>query len=365
MNRNQETGSPLISPNPSSREGNGRLKFCLVGCGRISERHFEAMQHIESAEIVACSDIDVDRLSEIAERYAIKNTFTDYKKMVTEIKPDALIICSPSGLHSEMGVFAAENKIHVITEKPMSINLKQADELIKACDSNGVQLFVVKQNRLNQPIQLLKKAIDKNRFGRIFSVNATVRWTRPQSYYDMSKWRGTWEFDGGAFLNQASHYFDLISWLVGPVESVMAFTATLNHQIEVEDIGAGLIKFRNGAIGNIEVTMNTFPKNLEGSITVMGEYGTAKIGGVAVNKIEHWDFKDYDDDDRFVSEVATIPPNIYGFGHTGFLSNVVDVLLGRAKPKIDGRDGRKSLEIILAMYESAKTGKKISLPFGV
>lgn len=340
-----------------------KITFCLIGCGRISARHFEAVETIENAEIIACCDIDEDLAIQSAEKYKIKKHYTDYKKMLQSEKPNCVLICSPSGLHPEMGIFAAENKINVITEKPMGINLTQADALIKACDDNNVKLFVVKQNRLNQPVQLLKKAIDKGRFGRIFSVNATVRWTRPQSYYDLSKWRGTWEFDGGAFLNQASHYFDLLYWLIGPVESVMATTATVNHNIEVEDIGAGIIKFRNGTIGTIEVTMNTFPRNWEGSVTVMGEFGTAKIGGVAVNKIDHWEFKDYDDDDRYVDNLDTNPPSVYGFGHLGFLSNVVDVLRNNGTPGTDGRDGRKSLEIILAMYESAKLGKKISLPF--
>lgn len=340
-----------------------KIKFTLIGCGRISSRHFEAVELIPNAEIIACCDIIEERAQEFAQKYKVSKTYTDYKEMLDNEKMDAVIITSPSGLHPEMGIEAAKRKIHVITEKPMGINLSQADALIKACDDNKVQLFVVKQNRLNPSIQLLKKAIDKGRFGRIFSANATVRWTRPQSYYDLAKWRGTWEFDGGAFLNQASHYFDLMYWLIGPVDSVMAYTATLNHQIEVEDMGTGIIKFRNGALGTIEVTMNTFPRNLEGSITVMGEYGTVKIGGIAVNKIEHWEFKDYDDDDRLVNETTTSPTSVYGFGHTGFLTNVVEVLQGKAEPKTDGRDGRKSLEIILAMYESARLGKKIALPF--
>lgn len=339
------------------------VKFGLIGCGRISAKHFEAIELIPDAEIVACCDIIEERAVEAATKYKVAKYYTDYKLMLDTEQLDAVLITSPSGLHPEMGIEAANRKINVITEKPMGINLKQADELIKACDKNNVFLFVVKQNRLNPSIQLLKKAIEKGRFGRIFSVNATVRWARPQSYYDHAKWRGTWEFDGGAFLNQASHYFDLLYWLIGPVESVMAFTATLNHKIEVEDMGTGIIKFRNGALGTVEVTMNTFPRNLEGSITVMGENGTVKIGGIAVNKVDNWEFKDYDDDDRLVAESATSPTSVYGFGHTGFLTNVVEVLQGKSQPKTDGRDGRKSLEIILAMYESSKVGTKIALPF--
>jgi UDP-N-acetyl-2-amino-2-deoxyglucuronate dehydrogenase len=244
----------------------------------------------------------------------------------------------------------------------MGIDLKSADALVNACDDNQVELFVVKQNRLNPSIQLLKKAIDKGRFGRLFSANATVRWTRPQNYYDLAKWRGTWEFDGGAFMNQASHYFDLIQWLMGPVESVMSFTSTLNHKIETEDMGTGIIRFRNGALGTVEVTMNTFPKNLEGSITIMGENGTVKIGGIAVNQIDYWEFKDYDDDDKLIQTAKTDPKSVYGFGHLGFLQNVVDALRGEDVPNTDGRSGRKSLELILAMYQSAKNGKKIALP---
>ena len=338
------------------------IKFGLIGCGRISGKHFEAIAKIENAEIVACCDIIKQKAQTASEQYDIKTIYTDYKKMLSDEQLDAVLICTPSGLHPEMGIEAANNKINVVTEKPMAINLKSADTLVKACDDNRVKLFVVKQNRLNPAIQLLKKAIDKGRFGRLFSANATVRWTRPQSYYDMAKWRGTWEFDGGAFMNQASHYLDLIQWLMGPVDSVMAFTATLNHTIETEDQGAGLIHFRNGAIGVVEVSMNTFPRNYEGSITVMGEYGTVKIGGVAVNKVDHWEFKDYDDDDKLIEAAATNPTNIYGFGHLGYLQNVVDTLLGKAKPDTDGRSGRKSLELILAMYHSAKNGRKIALP---
>jgi len=338
------------------------IKFCLIGCGRISEKHLLSLQELGGNEVVGICDLEEIRLRETAKKYQISNTYYDYQKMLVDLKPDAVIICSPSGLHAEMGIFAAQHRIHVITEKPMSINLEQADRLIQACEKKQVHLFVVKQNRLNYPIQLLKKAIDKNRFGRIFNVNATVRWTRPQSYYDSSKWRGTWELDGGAFLNQASHYFDLLYWLIGPVGSVMAFTATLNHQIEVEDVGVGILHYLSGCLGVIEVTLNTYPHNWEGSITVLGEFGSVKVGGVAVNKIEHWVFKDYDDDDKQIEQANLLPQSIYGVGHLPFLRNVIEVLQGKTEPIIDGIDGRKSLEIILAMYKSAQTGQKIDLP---
>jgi UDP-N-acetyl-2-amino-2-deoxyglucuronate dehydrogenase len=275
---------------------------------------------------------------------------------------DAVAICTPSGLHPQHGVLAARAGKHVICEKPMAISLAGADELVHACDDAGVQLFVVKQNRLNAPIQLLKRALDKGRFGRLYLANTTVRWTRPQEYYDQAPWRGTWEFDGGAFMNQASHYVDLIQWLVGPVESVMAKTATLARRIEAEDTGVAILKFRSGAIGVIEVTMLTYPKNLEGSVTLLGEKGTVKVGGTAVNKVESWQFADYDDDDKLIDTASYTPPNVYGFGHEGYYRNVLAVLRGEASPETDGRAGRKSLELILGMYESAKTGREIPLP---
>jgi UDP-N-acetyl-2-amino-2-deoxyglucuronate dehydrogenase len=262
-------------------------------------------------------------------------------------------------------VLAARAGKHVICEKPMAITLPAADALVRECDEAGVQLFVVKQNRLNPPIQLLKRALDKGRFGKIYLANTTVRWTRPQEYYDQAPWRGTSEMDGGAIMNQASHYVDLIQWLVGPVETIMAKTATLARRIETEDTGIAILRFRSGALGVIEVTMLTYPRNLEGSVTILGERGTVKVGGTAVNRVEHWLFADYDDDDKLVDQARTNPPNVYGFGHTGYYRNVLAVLRGEAKAETDGRAGRKSLELILGIYESARTGREVALPLTV
>jgi len=225
-----------------------------------------------------------------------------------------------------------------------------------------VSLFVVKQNRLNPAVQLLKRAVDKGRFGKIFLANTTVRWQRPQEYYDAAPWRGTWEFDGGACMNQASHYADLIQWLLGPVESVIAKAATLARRIEAEDSGVAVIRFRSGALGVIEVNVLTYPQNWEGSISIMGERGTVKVGGTAVNKVESWEFADSDPDDDQVMASATNPPSVYGYGHEGYYRNVLAVLSGAAKQETDGRAGRKSRELILGIYESAKTGRDVPLP---
>ena len=338
-----------------------KFRVALAGCGRISKNHFEAIHEIDGLELVAVCDTDPERAARAGTEWKVPH-FTSYEKMLKDAKADVITIATPSGLHADQGVEAAQAGKHVVMEKPMAISLTGADALVHACDKARVQLFVVKQNRLNPPIQLLKHAIDRNRFGRIYLASCTVHWARPQEYYDQASWRGTWEFDGGAFMNQASHYVDLIQWLVGPVESVMAKTATLARRIETEDSGVAILKFRSGALGSIEVTMLTYPRNLEGSITILGEKGSVKIGGTAVNKVETWQFAEYDDDDRLILEADTNPPSVYGLGHQGYYRNVLAVLRGEAKPDTDGRAGRKSLELILGIYESAKTGREVPLP---
>jgi UDP-N-acetyl-2-amino-2-deoxyglucuronate dehydrogenase len=333
----------------------------LIGCGRISRNHFDAIARTEGLRLAAVADSVAERARAAGEQLGVP-WFGSMAELLDKADLDLVTICTPSGLHSQQGVMAAKAGKHVITEKPMAITLEQADALVQACDAAGVQLFVVKQNRLNPSVQLLKRAVDKGRFGKIYLANTTVRWNRPQEYYDSASWRGTWEFDGGAFMNQASHYVDLIQWLVGPVESVIAKTATQARRIEAEDSGVAVMRFRNGAIGLIEVNVLTFPRNWEGSITIIGERGTAKIGGTAVNKVEHWAFAEYDDDDKLVEAAATSPPSVYGFGHEGYYRNVLAVLRGEAQPETDGRAGRKSLELILGIYESAKTGRDVPLP---
>jgi UDP-N-acetyl-2-amino-2-deoxyglucuronate dehydrogenase len=338
-----------------------QFRIGLVGCGRISKNHFDAIAAVDGLVLAAVADTDAERARAAGESSGVP-WFRSLDDMLAQGEFDIVSVCTPSGVHSAHGVAAARAGKHVIVEKPMAISLKQADALVQACDLTGVHLFVVKQNRLNPPIQLLKRAVDKGRFGRIYLANVTVRWQRPQEYYDAEPWRGTWEFDGGAIMNQASHYVDLMQWLVGPVESVMAKIATQARRIEAEDSGIGIVKFRSGALGVIEVNVLTYPRNLEGSITLLGERGSVKIGGTAVNRVDHWSFAEYDDDDKLVEGANTSPPNVYGFGHQGYYRNVLAVLRGQAKPETDGRAGRKSLELILGIYESAKTGCEVPIP---
>jgi UDP-N-acetyl-2-amino-2-deoxyglucuronate dehydrogenase len=249
-----------------------------------------------------------------------------------------------------------------MTEKPMATSWQDGNHMVEVCDRAGVQLFVVKQNRRNATLQLLKRAVLARRFGRIFMVNINVFWSRPQSYYDSAPWRGTWEFDGGAFMNQASHYVDLLDWLIGPVESVQAYTATLARRIEVEDTGVVSVRWRTGALGSMNVTMLTYPKNFEGSITILGESGTVRVGGMAVNRIDHWEFAAPHADDALVAQASYETTSVYGFGHPAYYDNVIQSLRGEATPETDGREGLRSLEILIATYLSARDGKRVALP---
>jgi UDP-N-acetyl-2-amino-2-deoxyglucuronate dehydrogenase len=355
---------------------NRKVKFGLVGCGRISYKHIEAIAGFYAeAELVCVCDIMIERARAKAADYMkitgardvepvipAPHIYADLEEMLENEEIDILSVCTPSGLHPVHGIMAAKKHIHVLTEKPMAAALKAADDLIKACDEAKVRLFVVKQNRLNSTVQLLKRAVDKGRFGKIYMLLSNVLWLRPQSYYDEASWRGTWEFDGGAFSNQASHYVDTLQWLGGPIESVTAITGTLARRIEAEDTGSAVIRFKNGAIGNINVTMLTYPGNLEGSITVIGEKGTVKLGGIAINKIEKWEFETDDADDALVAASCYEPPNVYGFGHTGYYANVLGVLGGKEAPNTDGHEGRKSLELIAGIYKSTREGRTVQFP---
>jgi UDP-N-acetyl-2-amino-2-deoxyglucuronate dehydrogenase len=275
---------------------------------------------------------------------------------------DLVVLCTPSGLHPKQAITAARFGVHVISEKPMAPRYDDGVKMVEACDEAGVRLFVVKQNRRNATLKLLKRAIDEKRFGAIKMVHLNVFWTRPQGYYDHGQgWRGTWAFDGGAFMNQASHYADLVQWLIGPVERVQAMMST-TRDIEAEDTGVVNIKWRNGALGSMAVTKLTYPKNLEGSITILGETGSVRVGGEAVNEIQIWDFADELDYDHHVKSANYETTSVYGFGHSLYYKNVIDVMRGYAEPEIDGREGLKSLEFLTAAYLSARDGRSVGLP---
>jgi UDP-N-acetyl-2-amino-2-deoxyglucuronate dehydrogenase len=341
---------------------NRKIRFALIGCGRIAQNHFAAIkQHSNKAELVGVCDIDPVALSSAVKTTGAK-PFKTLSDMLTECDADCFILTTPSGLHANQAIEIAKTGKNVVTEKPMATRWEDAKRMVKVCDDYGVRLFVVKQNRRNATLQLLKNAIEKKRFGKIYLVNLNVFWTRPQSYYDQGNWRGRWEFDGGAFMNQASHYVDLISWLIGPLDSLQAYTATLARNIEAEDTGVVSLKWRNGALGSMNVSMLTYPKNLEGSITILGEKGTVRIGGMAVNEIQHWEFEETNPDDEKIKEVSYETTSEYGFGHPLYYDNLIKVMRGEADPETDGREGLKSLEIIIATYLSARDGVRVALP---
>ena len=339
-----------------------KVRLALVGCGRIAKNHFTALtQHADRVELVGVCDVDPKALDAAVSATNAK-PYSHLSALIADSNADVIVLTTPSGLHAEQTVEIAASGRSVITEKPMATRWHDGLRMVKACDEASVRLFVVKQNRRNATLQLLKSAVTKGRFGRIYMVNINVFWTRPQEYYDSAAWRGTWEFDGGAFMNQASHYVDLLDWLIGPIESIQAYTGTLARDIEVEDSGVMSIRWRSGALGSMNATMLTYPKNLEGSITIIGENGTVRIGGLAVNEIQHWEFAQPDADDERVKSASYQTTSVYGFGHPLYYDNVLNVLAGTAEPETDGREGLKSLETIIAAYLSARDGKRVALP---
>lgn len=340
---------------------NRKIRMAVLGCGRISKNHFGSIEkHADNMELVAICDIDPEVLEAHKKQYKVPG-YLSLGEMLKEEKIDAVSVCTPSGMHSAQAEEIAQAGVHVITEKPMATRWADGVNMVKACDKAGVRLFVVKQNRRNSTLQLLKRAVEEKRFGKIHMVHLNVFWTRPQDYYDQAEWRGTWEFDGGAFMNQASHYIDLLDWLIGPVDKVQAMMST-TREIEVEDTGVLNVRWRNGALGSMSVTMLTYPQNMEGSITILGEKGTVRIGGVAVNEIQHWEFDKSCDYDIEINDANYQTTSVYGFGHPLYYNNIVEVLCGKAEPETDGREGLKSLELLIAAYLSARDGKTISLP---
>lgn len=339
-----------------------KIRIAVLGCGRIAANHFGAIQQYpEDFELVAVCDNDPAALNKASTEYKVPG-YAELTDLLAKENLDAISICTPSGIHPDQAEEIAATGVNVISEKPMATRWADGVRMVKACDKAGVRLFVVKQNRRNTTLQLLKRAVEEKRFGRIYMVNLNVFWTRPQEYYDQASWRGTWELDGGAFMNQASHYVDLIDWLIGPVEKIQAMMGTLERDIEVEDTGVLNIKWRNGAMGSMNVTMLTYPKNYEGSITILGEKGTVRVGGMAVNDIQHWEFADKQDYDADIHTANYETTSVYGFGHPLYYKNVIDVLRGEAEPETDGREGLKSLELLIAAYLSARDGNTISLP---
>jgi predicted dehydrogenase len=341
------------------------INFALVGCGRIAKRHAEILGdgQVARAQLAAVCDVQPDRARSFGQHFNVPY-FGDAGRMIEELRDriDVVTILTPSGSHARDCTRLAPFGKHIVVEKPMALTLADADAMIDACDRAGVRLFVVKQNRFNLPVQKLREAIDGGRFGKLVLGTVRVRWCRPQSYYDQDPWRGTWAEDGGVFANQASHHVDLLEWMMGDVESVIAKSTTALADIQVEDTGVVLLKFRNGALGTIEATTATRPVDLEGSISVLGENGAVEIGGFAVNHMRHWKFSpETAEDAEVLNRFSENPPGVYGFGHVRYLEQVVESILDRKPAAVDGREGRKSLRLITAIYQSIESGREVTL----
>lgn len=341
------------------------LRFALVGCGRIAKRHAELLAggKIEGARLSAVCDIEPNRLAIFSSEFGVPG-YSDMHEMCSRETVDAVAVLTPSGLHAKHVIELAPYRKHIIVEKPMALTLDDADAMIRACDEHAARLFVVKQNRFNVPVVKLREALNEGRFGRLVLGTVRVRWCRRQDYYDQDAWRGTWRLDGGVLANQASHHVDLLEWMMGDVDSVFARTSTALVQIEAEDTAVVVLRFHSGALGIIEATTAARPKDLEGSISILGEKGSVEIAGFAVNELRTWQFEPARPEDSEVRERFSVnPPNVYGFGHQAFYAHVVDCIRNDRPQLIDGLEGRKSLQLISAIYESVETEREVALRF--
>ncbi|WMJ24272.1 Gfo/Idh/MocA family oxidoreductase [Paludicola sp. MB14-C6] len=344
------------------------MKYALIGTGRISVNHIaSAMKHSDELEFVAVCDIvpeNMDNALAKAEYHKPILKYTDYKQMVQECKPDLVAIATESGIHAEIGVYCLNNGCNLIIEKPIAMSIDDAQLLIDTAKANNKILCACHQNRFNKSIQKIRAALEAGRFGRLSHIAAHVRWNRNESYYTQAPWRGKWASDGGCLMNQCIHNADLMCWMLGDIEEVFAYTNNTQHPyIEGEDLGIALVKSKNGAYGLFEGTVNVFPKNLEETLYIFGETGTVKAAGTSVNLIEEWNFSQMTQEDSTVKEEChEAPPNVYGFGHEHVYADVIEAIHTGRKPLIDGEQGKKALELILAIYKSKKTGLPVKLP---
>lgn len=337
------------------------MDFALVGCGRISLKHCEALAKVQGARLVAVCDLIRDKAELTGRQWSVP-WYTSYEAMLGEVHPTVVNVCTESGNHAGVAVnVMKKHGRNVIVEKPMALRLSDADTMIQTARDAGVRLFTVKQNRFNAPIQLLKKALDDGRFGRVLMVTSRVRWHRTQEYYDQASWRGTWAQDGGCMTNQAVHYIDLMQWLGGPVSSVYAASRRFLHRMEAEDTAVATWQFQSGALGTFEATTCANPADLEGSLTVLGERGEVEIAGFAVNQVRTWAFADERPEDRQVQRADYVLDSVYGYGHEALFRSVLDSLASELPNMLEGGEGRKALELVTAMYESIETEMPVKL----
>lgn len=342
------------------------MKYCLIGCGRISVNHIAAAINNE-LEIKGICDLFPEKMKEKKEMYPkIKEVkeYTDYKEMLAKEKPELVAICTESGEHAHIAIDSLNAGANLIIEKPIALSLEDADAIIKLAKEKGLKVCANHQNRFNKSIKKMREALENGKFGKMYYGTAHIRWNRDKNYYDQAPWRGTWAQDGGCLMNQCIHNIDLLRWMMGDeVDEVMAMTDQLEHKyLECEDVGLALIKFKNGSYGIIEGTTNVYPKNLEETLYLFGEKGTAKAGGSSVNKIEAWRFADGEDEERVITECQEVHKNVYGLGHTPLYADVISAIKNDTEPLVDGEAGKRALELVLAIYKSAAENKPVKLP---
>lgn len=344
------------------------MKYALIGCGRIATNHMKAAVNNE-LEIAAVCDVLPEKMEALLAKHELEKDetikrFTDYKEMIAEVKPELVSIATESGNHAEIALFCIDNGVNLIIEKPMAMNIADADEIIRRSEEKGVVVSACHQNRFNVAIQELRKAVEGGRFGKLSHGSIHVRWNRNKGYYDQAPWRGTWAEDGGALMNQCIHGIDLLRWMMGDeIEEIYGVTRQQFHDyLEAEDVGMAVIKFKNGAIGTIEGTTNVYPKNLEETLYIFGENGTVKIGGTSTNNIDVWDFSDETEEDQANKGLEEQTSNVYGNGHTSLFADVMDAINTGRKPYIDAVAGRNALEVVLSIYKSQKTGQPVKFP---
>ncbi len=343
------------------------MRYALIGCGRISPNHIVAAQN-NGLDLAAICDIDEKCMEDKALKFKFDHhvkRYTDYMNMIECEKPQLVAICTDSGKHAQIAMECIRKGIHCIIEKPIALSIMDADAIIAASIKYNVRVCACHQNRFNKSVQKIREAIDMNRFGKLFYAAAHIRWHRGHEYYDRASWRGTWEHDGGALMNQCIHNIDLLRWMMGSdIVEVVGMTDKLNHNyIEAEDLGIALIKFKNGSYGTVEGTTDVYPKNLEETLYIFGEKGTVKAGGQSVNVIEEWRFSDLlDDPEEIKRKFHENPPNIYGYGHTPLYADMINAIEHDRQPYITAMDGKRALELVLAIYKSAAEGRSVKLP---
>lgn len=336
------------------------LRFGIIGCGRIAPRHAQSIQQVPDAQLVAVADIKPQRATTFGQEYHAAD-YVDYHQLLEREEIDAISVCVPSGLHAQVAIDAMTAGKHVLVEKPIAITLADADRMIDVSKATGRTLGVVLQNRYNQPMQALRHAYDAGKLGKLYLGSVCVRWYRPQSYYE-DGWHGTWAMDGGALMNQSIHHIDALQWLMGPVTSVNAYTATLAHTMEAEDVGVAIVRFASGALATIEGSTLTWPQNLEGSVALFGERGSVKIGGTALNRIELWKVEgELEQEAELLTSQRVDPPSVYGYSHREVIRDFVHAVQNGTEPGTTGPEARKSLALVLAIYESAANGREVSL----